>query len=152
MYYSTYMGAKPAIPIMSLKDIENYKTGIIKTNPYQGLLKGKEESEFKFGKLLAYKQEMAESEIAQLKEIAAKEDTAVLHSRLEDLRRTGGIVVVNVTKLADKQISSEVLLDLNRKAEFGVKHCSTVKELFDNRGNEDMTLEALCASEGESCF
>jgi hypothetical protein len=54
MFYSTDMAAKRAMPIMSLKDIVNYKTGIIKTNPYQGLLKGKEDSEFKFGNAKLY--------------------------------------------------------------------------------------------------
>lgn len=44
MFYSTDTAAKRAMPIMSLKDIVDYKTGKIKTNPYQGLLKGKEDS------------------------------------------------------------------------------------------------------------
>ena len=52
--YSTDAGAKSAKPIMSLRDIVNYKTGEIKTNPYQGLLKGKEKSEFKLGKAKLY--------------------------------------------------------------------------------------------------
>jgi len=41
-------------PIMSLRDIVDYKTGIVKTNPYQGLLKGTEKSKFKFGKAKLY--------------------------------------------------------------------------------------------------
>ena len=41
-------------PILSLRDIVEYKKGKIKTKPYQGLLKGKEESYFKLGKPKLY--------------------------------------------------------------------------------------------------
>ena len=54
MFYSTDTAAKITMPIMSLKDIVNYKTGEIKINPYQGLLRGKEDSEFKFGQAKLY--------------------------------------------------------------------------------------------------
>jgi len=50
-FYSTNSGAlAQGEPIMSIRDIVNYNTGIVKTNPYQGLLKGKENSKFRFGK------------------------------------------------------------------------------------------------------
>ena len=45
-FYSTNRAAQPAIPFLSLRDIVNYKTEIIKTNPYLGLLKGTEDSKF----------------------------------------------------------------------------------------------------------
>lgn len=44
-FYSTVANQ----PIMSLRDIVEYKKGIVKINPYQGLLEGKDNYKFKFG-------------------------------------------------------------------------------------------------------
>jgi DNA polymerase type B, organellar and viral len=52
MFYSTHTWANE--PIMSLQDIVAYKNKIIKNNPYQGLLKGKEGSNFNFGSAKLY--------------------------------------------------------------------------------------------------
>jgi hypothetical protein len=41
-------------PIMSLRDIIEYKAGIVKNSPYLGLLKDKENSKYKFGKGRVY--------------------------------------------------------------------------------------------------
>jgi len=41
-------------PILSLRDLVEYKTGIVKTKPYQGLLKDKDNSNLKFGKARLY--------------------------------------------------------------------------------------------------
>jgi hypothetical protein len=53
-FYSIDYHVKNAMPIMSLSDVVNYKKGLIKTNPYQGLLKGKDKSVFNFGKAKIY--------------------------------------------------------------------------------------------------
>ncbi len=54
-FYSTTAETAESIqPIVSLRDIVEYKTGIVKTNPYQGLLKGKENSKFKLGNGLLF--------------------------------------------------------------------------------------------------
>jgi hypothetical protein len=37
------------LPLVSLSDIVEFKSGIVKTNPYQGLLKDRENSPFRFG-------------------------------------------------------------------------------------------------------
>nr|QWO71407.1 DNA polymerase [Termitomyces sp. K2P1] len=47
LFYSTE--AFSALPIRSLREIVEFKSGIVKTNPYQGLLKGKEKLKFKLG-------------------------------------------------------------------------------------------------------
>lgn len=93
-------------------------------------------------KLLEYKQEMSASKDAELKEIAAREDMEILHRKLEALQRTSDNVVDNITKLADKKISNEILSELSTKVDYGFKQCSTVKELFDSRGPDSMTLDA----------
>ena len=50
----TSTDAKLVQPIMSLRDIVEYKSGKVKTNPYQGLLLGKDKSKFYFGKARLY--------------------------------------------------------------------------------------------------
>lgn len=47
MFYST--DAVSDIPIKSLRDIVEYNLGLVKIDPYQGLLKGKENLNFNFG-------------------------------------------------------------------------------------------------------
>lgn len=48
------VGALPQQPIMSLRDIIEYKEGLVERSPYQGLLKNKENTKFKFGMDLIY--------------------------------------------------------------------------------------------------
>ena len=48
------MGVLPQLPIMSLRDIIEYKAGLVERSPYQGLLKNMENTKFKFGMNLIY--------------------------------------------------------------------------------------------------
>jgi hypothetical protein len=53
-FYSTTNLDNQEQPIVSLRDIVEYKMGIVQIKPYQGLLKGKENSKFDFGKAKLY--------------------------------------------------------------------------------------------------
>ena len=89
------------------------------------------------GKVLDYRRELAATKEMELKAMSYEKNMEIVKNKLDILMNNNEVMIKDIEKLLDKQVTELQLLELNKMVDFDVNHCNTVKEILDDFGRLD---------------